>query len=258
MIQGDTDAVGFGRGTYGSRSMTIGGSALKNAADVLVEKAKKMAGHVLEAAAGDIQFAEGKFTVVGTDKTIGLVELARKSYAPAGWPGELGVGLEAVGTFTPTRSNFANGCHVCEVEVDPDTGDVKIVRYIGVDDSGIIINPLLFEGQIHGGLAMGIGQALLEHVAFDDDTGQLLSGSFMDYAMPKAEHFSSFEMHDLPDRCRSNPIGVKGAGESGTVGAPPTVINAIVDALRERGVTDVAMPATPLRVWQAIQGARAH
>jgi carbon-monoxide dehydrogenase large subunit len=183
------------------------------------------------------------------------VDLAKKSYAPVGWPAELGVGLEAVGTFTPTRSNFANGCHVCEVEVDPDTGDVKILRYVGVDDSGVIINPLLFEGQIHGGLAMGIGQALLEHVAFDDASGQLLSGSFMDYAMPKAEHFSSFEMHDLPDRCRSNPIGVKGAGESGTVGAPPTVINAIVDALRSRGVTEVPMPATPLKVWQAMQAA---
>ena len=254
MIQGDTDAVGFGRGTYGSRSMTIGGSALKNAADVLIEKAKKMASHVLEAAAGDIAFADGKLTVVGTDKSITLVDLARKSYAPAGWPAEFGVGLEAVGTFTPTRSNFANGCHICEVEVDPDTGGVKIARYIGVDDSGIIINPLLFEGQIHGGLAMGIGQALMEHVAFDD-SGQLLSGSFMDYCMPRAEHFSWFDMHDLPDRCRSNPIGVKGAGESGTVGAPPTVINAIVDALRDRGVTDVSMPATPLRVWQAMQAA---
>jgi len=255
MIQGDTDAVGFGRGTYGSRSMTIGGSALKNAADVLIEKAKKMAGHVLEAAPGDIAFADGKLTVVGTDKSITLVDLARKSYAPAGWPAEFGVGLEAVGTFTPTRSNFANGCHICEVEVDPDTGGVKIARYIGVDDSGIIINPLLFEGQIHGGLAMGIGQALMEHVAFDDASGQLLSGSFMDYCMPRAEHFSWFDMHDLPDRCRSNPIGVKGAGESGTVGAPPTVINAIVDALRDRGVTDVPMPATPLRVWQAMQAA---
>ena len=255
MIQGDTDAVSFGRGTYGSRSMTIGGSALKNAADVLIEKAKKMAGHVLEAAAGDITFADGKLTVIGTDKSIALVDLARKSYAPAGWPAELGVGLEAVGTFTPTRSNFANGCHICEVEVDPDTGGVKIASYIGVDDSGIIINPLLFEGQIHGGLAMGIGQALMEHVAFDDASGQLLSGSFMDYCMPRAEHFSWFDMHDLPDRCRNNPIGVKGAGESGTVGAPPTVINAIVDALRDHGVTDVPMPATPLRVWQAIQGA---
>ena len=255
MIQGDTDAVGFGRGTYGSRSMTIGGSALKNAADVLIEKAKKMASHVLEAAPGDIAFADGKLTVVGTDKSIALVDLARKSYAPAGWPAEFGVGLEAVGTFTPTRSNFANGCHICEVEVDPDTGGVKIARYIGVDDSGIIINPLLFEGQIHGGLAMGIGQALMEHVAFDDASGQLLSGSFMDYCMPRAEHFSWFDMHDLPDRCRNNPIGVKGAGESGTVGAPPTVINAIVDALRGHGVTDVSMPATPLRVWQAMQAA---
>jgi carbon-monoxide dehydrogenase large subunit len=255
MIQGDTDQVAFGRGTYGSRSMTIGGSALKCAADVLIEKAKKMAGHVLEASAGDIAFADGRFTVVGTDKAIGLVELARKSYAPVGWPSEFGLGLEAVGTFTPTRSNFANGCHVCEVEVDPDTGDVRIDRYIGVDDSGVIINPLLFEGQIHGGLAMGIGQALLEHVAYDPESGQNLSASFMDYCMPKAGHFSSFDMHELPDRCRSNPIGVKGAGESGTVGAPPTVINAIVDALRERGVTDVPMPATPMRVWQAMQGA---
>jgi carbon-monoxide dehydrogenase large subunit len=257
MIQGDTDQVGFGRGTYGSRSMTIGGSALRNAADVVIEKAKKMAGHVLEASSGDIQFAEGKLTVVGTDKTIALVDLAKKSFAPAGWPAEFGVGLEAVGTFTPTRSNFANGCHVCEVEVDPDTGAVEIKSYIGVDDSGVIINPLLFEGQIHGGLAMGIGQALLEEVAFDRTSGQLLSGSFMDYCMPKAGHFAWFDMYELPDRCRSNPIGVKGAGESGTVGAPPTVINAIVDALRSRGVTDVPMPATPLKVWQAMQTARA-
>jgi carbon-monoxide dehydrogenase large subunit len=258
MIQGDTDAVGFGRGTYGSRSMTIGGSALRNAADVMIEKAKRMAGHVLEASAGDIVFADGKFTVAGTDKTIALVDLVRKSFAPVGWPAEFGVGLEAVGTFTPTRSNFANGCHICEVEVDPDTGAVEIVRYSGVDDSGVIINPLLFEGQIHGGLAMGIGQALLEKVAFDESSGQLLAGSFMDYAMPKAEHFAWFDMHELPDRCRSNPIGVKGAGESGTVGAPPTVINAIVDALRDRGVDDVEMPATPARVWQAMQGARAN
>ena len=164
MIQGDTDAVGFGRGTYGSRSMTIGGSALKHASDNLIEKAKKMAGYVLEVAAGDINFADGKFTVVGTDKSIALVDLARRTFAPVGWPAEFGVGLEAVGTFTPTRSNFANGFHICEVEVDPDTGDVEIMRYMGVDDSGVIINPMLFEGQIHGGLAMGIGQALQEQV----------------------------------------------------------------------------------------------
>src|SRR5215468_1760294 len=252
MIQGDTDAVGFGRGTYGSRSMTIGGSALRNAADNLIEKSRTMAAHVLEASAADIQFADGKLTVVGTDKSIPLIELATRSFAPVGWPAELGVGLEAVGTFTPTRSNFANGCHICEVEVDPDTGQVEIMSYIGVDDSGVIINPLLFEGQIHGGLAMGIGQALCEQVAFDA-SGQLLSGSFLDYCMPRADDLPSFHLHDLPDRCRNNPIGVKGAGESGTVGAPPTVINAIVDALRDHGVRDVPMPATPVRVWQAMQ-----
>jgi len=174
------------------------------------------------------------------------------------WPAELGVGLEAVGTFTPNRSNFANGCHVCEVEVDPETGAVTLDRYLGVDDSGVIINPLLFEGQIHGGIAMGIGQALLEKVEFDSASGQPLSGSFMDYCMPRAEDFPPFEMHELPDRCRNNPIGVKGAGESGTVGAPPTIINAIVDALQDYGVTDVEMPATPIRVWRAIQaGTRA-
>jgi aerobic carbon-monoxide dehydrogenase large subunit len=253
MIQGDTDQVGFGRGTYGSRSMTVGGSALKNAADVLIEKAKKMAAHVLEASAGDIEFSEGQFKVAGTDKTIRLVDLVKRSFAPVMWPAEFGVGLEAVGTFSPTRSNFANGCHICEVEVDPETGAVTLDRYIGVDDSGVIINPLLFEGQIHGGLAMGIGQALFEKVEFDPQSGQPLSGSFMDYCMPRAEDFPTFDMHELPDRCRNNPIGVKGAGESGTVGAPPTIINAIVDALKDYGVTDVEMPATPARVWRAMQ-----
>ena len=257
MIQGDTDQVGFGRGTYGSRSMTIGGSALKNAADVLIEKAKKMAAHLLEAAAGDITFAEGKFTVVGTDKTIRLVDLVKRTFAPVGWPAEFGVGLEAVGTFSPTRPNFANGCHICEVEVDPETGRVELVRYVAVDDSGIIINPLLFEGQIHGGLAMGIGQALMEKVEFDQTSGQPLSGSFMDYCMPRAEDMPPFDLHELPDRCRSNPIGVKGAGESGTVGAPPTIINAIVDALKEFGVKDVEMPATPARVWRAMHAGAA-
>jgi carbon-monoxide dehydrogenase large subunit len=253
MIQGDTDQVGFGRGTYGSRSMTVGGSALKSAADIVIEKAKKMAAHVLEASAGDIAFADGKLTVAGTDKTIRLVDLVKRSFALGGWPAELGLGLEAVGTFTPARPNFANGCHICEVEVDPDTGKVELVRYTAVDDSGIIINPLLFEGQIHGGLAMGIGQALSEKVEFDPNSGQPLSGSFMDYCMPRAEDMPAFDLHELPDRCRSNPIGVKGAGESGTVGAPPTIINAIVDALKDHGVTDMEMPATPARVWQAIR-----
>jgi carbon-monoxide dehydrogenase large subunit len=256
LIQGDTDQVGFGRGTYGSRSMTVGGSALFNASQTIIEKGRQMAAHVLEAAANDIKFEDGKFTVVGTDKAIHIVDLARRSFAPVMWPAELGVGLEAVGTFTPARSNFANGCHIAEVEVDPDTGDVALVRYTAVDDSGVIVNPLLFEGQIHGGLAQGIGQALLEKIAYDGSSGQPLSGSFLDYGMPRAEHMPAFALHELPDRCRSNPIGVKGAGESGTVGAPPTVINAIVDALADYGVSDVEMPATAARVWQAMQARR--
>jgi aerobic carbon-monoxide dehydrogenase large subunit len=256
MIQGDTDQVGFGRGTYGSRSMTIGGSALKHASEVLIEKAKKMAGHVLEAEANDIQFEDGKLTVVGTDKSIGLVDLAKRSFAPVGWPAEFGLGLEAVGTFTPTRSNFPNGCHICEVEVDPDTGKVEIVRHTAVDDAGVIINPLLFEGQIHGGIAQGIGQALMEDVRFDPGSGQLLSGSFQDYAMPKATDMPSFTLEELGDFCKSNPIGVKGAGESGTVGAPPAIIAAIVDALKDYDVTDIPMPATAARVWAAMQNGK--
>jgi len=255
LIQGDTDQVGFGRGTYGSRSMTIGGSALWNASQAIIEKGRQMAAHVLEAAPGDIKFEDGKFTIIGTDKEISLVNLAKRSYAPAGWPAELGVGLEAVGTYTPSRANFANGCHIAEVEVDTDTGDVALVRYTGVDDSGVIINPLLFEGQIHGGLAQGIGQALFERIAFDGN-GQPLSGSFLDYVMPRAENMPRFDLQELPDRCRSNPIGVKGAGESGTVGAPPTIINAIVDALADYGVEHVEMPATAARIWYAMQAGR--
>jgi len=251
MIQGDTDAVAFGRGTVGSRSMTIGGSALRHAADVLIEKAKRMAGHILEASPDDITFDGGRLTVAGTDRSVTLVDLAKRSFAPMGWPAEFGVGLEAVGTFTPSRSNFPNGCHVCEVEVDPDTGAVEIVRFSAVDDSGVIINPLLFEGQIHGGIAQGVGQALLEHVIFDND-GQVVSGSFMDYAMPRAHHMPSFQLEELGEFCKSNPIGVKGAGESGTVGAPPAIIAAIVDALRDFDVTDIDMPATSSRVWQAM------
>jgi carbon-monoxide dehydrogenase large subunit len=257
MIQGDTDQVGFGRGTYGSRSMTIGGSALKHASDVMIEKAKKMAGHVLEAAAGDIVFKDGTFTVAGTDKKIGIVDLAKRSFAPVGWPSELGVGLEAVGTFTPTRSNFPNGCHIVEVEVDPDTGKVEIVRFTAVDDSGTIINPLLFEGQIHGGIAQGLGQALMENIAFDPATGQLLSGSFQDYAMPRAEDMPNFILEELGTFEKSNPLGVKGAGESGTVGAPPAIIGAIVDALKDYGVVDIPMPATSARIWQAMQNGKA-
>ena len=256
LVQGDTDSVSFGRGTYGSRSMTVGGSALKHAADQIVEKGKKAASHILEAAETDIVFKDAMFTVAGTDKKIAIQELAHLSYLPMGWPADLGVGLEATGTFTPTSNNWPNGAHVCEVEVDPETGRVELTRYACVDDSGVIINPLLFEGQIHGGLAMGIGQALMEDIVFDPKSGQILSGTFMDYCMPRADDFPHFHTHDVEIPCKTNPLGVKGAGESGTVAATPAVVHAILDALHSLGVKDIAMPATPQRVWKAIQDAK--
>jgi aerobic carbon-monoxide dehydrogenase large subunit len=255
LVQGDTDEVPFGRGTYGSRSMTIGGSALKHACDAIIEKARAMAAHLLEAAEADLVFEEGGFTIAGTDRRLALVDIAKRAYAPVGWPAKFGIGLEAVGSFTPTAPNFPNGCHVCEVEIDPETGRVEIARYTAVDDSGVIINPLLFEGQIHGGIAQGIGQALLEEIVFDAESGQLLSGSFMDYGMPHAHDMPFFELGEHGAACKTNPLGVKGAGESGTVGAPPAIINAILDALAPDGVGDIAMPATPMRVWQAIRAA---
>ncbi len=257
LVQGDSDAVAFGRGTYGSRSATIGGSALKDAADRIIDKAKKMAAHLMEAAEADIEFAEGTFTVAGTDKSIGIVQVAQASFMPMGWPAEFGIGLEATGTFSPSNGNFPNGCHICEVEVDRDTGHVALVRYSAVDDSGVIINPLLFEGQIHGGLAQGIGQALCECAVYDPDSGQLMSGSFMDYCMPRADDMPSFTLDDIEVPCTSNPLGVKGAGETGTVAAVPAVVHAILDALRPLGVDNIQMPATPLAVWQAIRQAQA-
>ena len=176
---------------------------------------------------------------------------------PMGWPEEFGIGLEATGTFTPTNGNFPNGCHICEVEVDPETGEVDLLRYSAVNDSGLIVNPLLFEGQVHGGLAQGIGQVLFEHVVYDDESGQLQSGSFMDYCMPRADDLPSFVLDDVEVPCKTNPLGVKGAGETGTVAALPAVMHAILDAVRPLGVSDLQMPATPQAVWQAIRRARA-
>ena len=252
--QGDTARIGIGRGTYASRSMTIGGSALRRAADDLLERGKKLAAHMLEAASDDLEFADGKFTVAGTDRVIPLIEVAKFSYHPMAVPIEFGVGLEGSGAFDGHHPSFPNGCHICEVEIDCDTGQVRLDRYSVVDDIGIVLNPLLAEGQIHGGIVQGIGQALLEDIYHDDD-GQLLTGSYMDYATPRADDVSKFTTgwHSVP--CTSNPIGVKGVGEGGTVGATPTVINAILDALAPLGVTDIGLPATPQRVWQAIRNA---
>jgi carbon-monoxide dehydrogenase large subunit len=255
-VQGDTDQVAFGRGTYASRSVMVGGGALKAAADTLIDKAKPLAAHLLEASAGDLSFQEGRFQITGTDRAIPLVDVAKAFYRPVGLPKQFGIGLEASGAYTTDPPNFPNGCHVCELEVDPETGTVSIDRYSTVDDVGRVINPLLCEGQIQGGLAQGIGQALLEKVVFDAESGQLLSGSFADYAMPRADDLPAFALDFIEVPCQTNPLGVKGVGEAGSVGAPPAVIGALLDALRPLGVEHIDMPATPQRVWQAIQAAR--
>jgi len=258
LVQGDTDAVPFGRGTYASRSAMLGGSALKAAADTLIAKAKDMAAHLMEVAPQDLAFEAGKFTVSGTDKSMPLTEVARAFYRPVGPTTRFGAGLDASGSSNAPPT-FPNGCHVCEAEVDPETGAVEIDRYAVVDDVGRVINPMICHGQIEGALAQGIGQALMENVAFDRESGQMLSASFMDYAMPRAADLPPhYELDFIDVPAKTNPLGVKGVGEAGCVGAPPAVILAILDALRPLGVEHIDMPATPPRVWQAIQGARAR
>jgi carbon-monoxide dehydrogenase large subunit len=254
-VQGDTEKVPFGRGTYAARSSVLGGSALRLAANAIVEKAKPMAAHLLEAAVDDIEFEAGHFRVRGTDRSITMVNTAKAFYAPFLPPG-VTLGLEASASFDGMIPSYPNGCHVCEVELDPDTGEIRIDRHFVVDDCGRPINPMICEGQIQGGVAQGIGQALMENVVYDRDSGQLLSGSYMDYAMPRADDMGKLTTEFCNVPCTTNPLGIKGVGESGTIGAPPAVMNAVVDALRSVGVDHIDMPATPARVWQAL-GARA-
>ncbi len=255
-IQGDTNEVAIGRGTYGSRSMHVGGNALKRAADAIIEKAKPMAAMMLEAAAGDIEFKDGLFHIVGTDRALPLTVVAQSLHRPMFLPAQFEVGLEASGTAAAEPSNYPNGCHISEVEIDPETGVVTLVRYTSIGDVGKVINSMLCEGQIHGGVAQGVGQALMETIAFDN-AGQLVTGSFQDYAMPRAEDFPDMlsGLTEIP--ATTNPLGVKGAGEAGATGAPPAVVNAILDALRPLGIDHIDMPATPHRIWQAINAARA-
>jgi len=250
-VQGDTDTVPMGRGSYGSRSMHIGGNALKRAADTIIEKAKPMAAAILEAAASDLEFKDGSFRIVGTDRALPLTEVAKAFYRPVMLPPQFDVGLEASGTFAAEPPNYPNGCHVCEVEIDPETGAVTLERYAAVDDVGKVMNRLLCEGQIHGGVAQGAGQALMEAIVFDS-AGQLVTGSFQDYAMPRAIDLPNFtsELTEIP--ATTNPLGVKGAGEAGATGAPPAIIGAILDALKPLGIEHIEMPATPSRVWAAI------
>jgi aerobic carbon-monoxide dehydrogenase large subunit len=256
-VQGDTAQVPIGRGTYGARSAIVGGNALKAASEAIIEKGKVLAAALMEADAADIEFKEGQYRVVGTDKAITITDVAKAAYAPMGpLTDKFGVGLEASGSFSPDPPSHPNGAHVCELEVDPETGEVTIDRYFVVDDLGRVLNPLIVRGQIHGGVVQGLGQALLEHQVYDRQSGQLISGSFMDYGMPRADTMPNVEaeLEEVP--CKTNPLGVKGIGESGTIGAPPTVINALIDALAPIGVDRIDMPATPLRVWQAISRAR--
>jgi carbon-monoxide dehydrogenase large subunit len=256
LVQGDTDAVSFGRGTYASRSAMLGGSALKGAADAIIDKGKPMAAFLLEASPNDIEFQAGKYAVVGTDRGIPLTEVAKAFFRPVGPTTKFGVGLDASGASNAPPS-FPNGCHVCELEVDPETGVVEIDRYVVVDDVGKVINPLICHGQIEGALAQGIGQALMEAVRFDSESGQMLSASFMDYAMPRADDVPlHVEMDFIDVPAKTNPLGVKGVGEAGCVGAPPAIMNALLDALRPLGVKHLDMPATPRRVWEALQNAK--
>jgi carbon-monoxide dehydrogenase large subunit len=254
LVQGDTDVVPFGVGTVASRSLALCGSAIAVAADNVVAKATKIAAQLLEAAAVDITFADGVFTVAGTDRSVTLAELAAAANEPA-TAAAAGVepGLDERVRYRAEASTFPSGCHVCEVEVDADTGTVEIVGYTAVDDFGRVVNPLIVEGQVHGGVAQGIGQALLENTVYDDASGQLLSGSLMDYCLPRADDLPAFALTRNETPCTANALGIKGCGEAGAIGAPPAVINAILDALAELGVRDIDMPATPERVWRAIR-----
>jgi carbon-monoxide dehydrogenase large subunit len=251
LIEGDSDEVPEGIPTVASRSIMMGGSAAVLACDEAIGKARRLAEHILEAAADDIDFDDGCFRVRGTDRTIGLLEVAARARA-GDLPGDLAGGLDAVTKFTSPQMSFPNGCHVCEVEIDPETGLVAVVGYAAVDDVGNILHETIVEGQVHGGVAQGLGQVLGEQILYDDE-GQLLTASFMDYPMPRATDLPALAVdhHSVP--CTSNPLGAKGAGESGVAGSLPAAMNAIVDALSTRGITDFDMPATPARIWAALQ-----
>jgi len=256
VIHGDTNKIPFGMGTYGSRSLAVGGSALVKAMDKIITKATKIAAHLMEASAADVEFKDGNFTVKGTDKSVPFGQVALTAYVPHNYPiTELEPGLEETAFYDPLNFTYPGGTHICEVEIDPETGTVEVVNFTAVDDVGRVINPMIVEGQVHGGLAQGIGQALLECCVYDEDSGQLITGSYMDYTMPRADNLPSFQVGNHVTLCTHNPIGAKGVGEVGAIGSPPAVINAVIDALSPLGVTDISMPATPVKVWQAIQSA---
>ena len=256
-VQGDTDLVAYGRGTFNSRSTAIAGSAIRLAADKVIDKGKTIAAHLLEAAEADIAYAEARFAVAGTDRSLSLGKVALAAVEPASLPPGLEPGLGAQAWYAPEYWNWPSSAQACEVEIDPETGSIEIVAYVGISDAGRVINPVLYAGQLHGGIAQGIGQALLEEIRSDPESGQLLTGSFMDYALPRADDLSAFAVASAGIPTASNPIGAKGVGESGPTGALPATINATVDALASCGVDDIPLPATPERIWRAINGGRA-
>ena len=257
IVHGDTNKIPFGMGTYGSRSIAVGGAAIVKAIDKIVAKGKKIAAHLLETSESDIEFENGQFVVPGTDKAKAFGEIALTAYVPHQYPlDDLEPGLEETAFYDPKNFTFPAGTYVCEVEVDPETGVVDIQNFHATDDFGVVINPMIVEGQVHGGLVQGIGQAMLEGCSYDEN-GQLLSGSYMDYTMPRATDVPSFSVDTTVTVCEHNPLGVKGCGEAGAIGSPPALINAILNALSDVGVSHLDMPATPQRVWQAIRDAQA-
>jgi carbon-monoxide dehydrogenase large subunit len=256
VMPSDTDLAPDGGGTYASRTAVLGGSAAALAVDKIIRKAKQIAAHALEAAEVDIEFAGGSFRVTGTDRALSLADVAQAAYVPSRLPPGLETGLYEVASFSPEIPNFPNGCHVCEVEIDLETGATEVLRYVVVDDVGTVINRLTLEGQIHGGVAQGIGQAFTERLVYDPSSGQLLTGSLLDYGLPRADEVPAFELDENPVPTRTNPLGVKGAGEAGNVGALAAIMNAVVDALSPLGITHLDMPATPEKVWRAIRAAQ--
>jgi aerobic carbon-monoxide dehydrogenase large subunit len=256
-IQGDTDKVFFGEGTGGSRSATMSGSAFYNAGEKVIAKAKAIAAHNMKVDVADINFNEGIFSSTKTNQTTTIKDVAQDSFNPAKLPKNMEAGLYATAVYKADVENFPNGVHICEVEIDPETGVSKVVRYTTVDDVGIAVNPMLVTGQVHGGVAQGIGQALYEGVAYSEE-GQLLTASYQDYCVPRADDIPPIIVTlDDSAPCRTNPLGAKGCGESGAIGGPPCVTNGVMDALSELGIKQLNTPLTPAKVWQAIRDARA-
>jgi aerobic carbon-monoxide dehydrogenase large subunit len=256
VASGDTDLIAHGRGTFGSRSVTVGGAAVVRASEKIIARGRQIAAQIFEADEADIDFAAGTFRVTGTDRAIRIEEVARRSHLPASLPDQAEYGLAASAIVTPDEASFPNGCHICEVEIDPETGELDVVAYVVADDVGNVINPLLVKGQIHGGVAQGLGQICGEEIVYDKSNGQMITASFMDYRMPRAEDVPPITIISNPSPTANNPLGVKGVGEAGTVGALPAIMNAILDALTPLGVQHLDMPATPSRIWTAIEDAK--